>query len=119
MFLSGRTHTEAVSAHSSANLGVADVCQALATQAPELVCEAGFTPLPCGDPNCHTIGYLLRTPAGIVGLSKFVDLSSLQGFRANRVDYRIDDLLQCGCETEPLGQILKGIEVGPELPFRL
>ncbi len=78
-----------------------------------------FTPLPCGDPNCHTMSYLVRGKAGPMGLSRLIDLKSLQGFLANRLDYRLEDLAQCGCESEPLGAVLKELEIGPDQPFRI
>ena len=39
-----------------------------------------FTPLPCGDPNCATIGYLIRHGGRTYSISEFVDFSRLQGF---------------------------------------
>ena len=100
-------------------MGVSDAIRACVTQAPELLCEADFTPLPCGDPNCHTIAYVLRTPNGPVGLSRLIDVPKYAGFLQNRVDYRLEDLAKCGCETEPLGEILKSLELQPEHPFRI
>ena len=100
-------------------MGVSDAIRACVTQAPELLCEADFTPLPCGDPNCHTIAYVLRTPSGPVGLSRLIDVPKYAGFLQNRVDYRLEDLAKCGCETEPLGEVLKSLELRPEHPFRI
>ncbi|MBL9141283.1 MAG: radical SAM protein, partial [Phycisphaerae bacterium] len=100
-------------------LGVGDVIKACTEHAPELLCADDFTPLPCGDPNCHTIGYMLRTDDGPVGMSRLIDLPMLQGFLSNRVNYNLNDLARCGCETEPLGELLKALEIGPEKPFRI
>jgi hypothetical protein len=100
-------------------MGVSDAVRACVEQAPELLAEADFTPLPCGDPNCHTIGYILRTPAGPVGLSRLIDVPKYAGFLQNRVNYNIADLAKCGCETEPLGELLKALELRPEDPFRI
>lgn len=123
MFTSGRVHgieSALPIAHADPEpLSVGDVVLALADQAPELVSTQDFTPLPCGDPNCHTIGYLLRTPQGTTGLSKLIDLESMQGFLRDRVDYRLEDLAKCGCESEPLGEILKSLELSPDAPFRM
>ncbi|MFZ9913791.1 MAG: radical SAM protein [Phycisphaerales bacterium] len=127
-FTSGRIEVESSTlpiARSAARpLSVGDIVHALAAQAPEFVSAADFTPLPCGDPNCHTIGYVLRTANGTVPLSRLVSLDALQGFLANRVDYRLEDLMQCGCETEPLGEILRALEashgtLGADAPFRM
>jgi uncharacterized radical SAM superfamily Fe-S cluster-containing enzyme len=78
-----------------------------------------FTPLPCGDPNCATIGYLLRTPDGIRSVSDFLDFQSVQGFLRDRVRYSLEDLVKCGCENEPLGAILKNFEINERSAFRL
>ncbi len=114
-------------------ISVGELVHACVTQASGVLSEDDFTPLPCGDPNCHTIGYALRVGDDIRGISRFIDLSVLQGFLKNRIDYRIEDLATCGCETEPLGQVLKEVEsrVGvmgaadqrlrlkPDMPFRI
>ena len=100
-------------------MGVADAVRACVTQAPEFLCEADFTPLPCGDPNCHTIAYVLRTPGGPVGLSRLIDVPKYAGFLQNRVNYSLEDLAKCGCETEPLGALIKALELRPEHPFRI
>ena len=70
-----------------------------------------FTPLPCGDPNCATIGYLLKTDEGTRSISEFVDFKTLQGFLGDRIRYRLEDLARCGCESEPLGQLLHDLEM--------
>lgn len=100
-------------------ISVGDVILNLVEQSGGLLTIDDFTPLPCGDPNCHTISYLLRTPTGNIGMSKLIDLPSLQTFLANRVDYRVEDLMRCGCESEPLGEIIKQFEIKPESPFRI
>ena len=100
-------------------IGVADVVRACTAQAPELLSDADFTPLPCGDPNCHTIAYVLRTPGGPVGLSRLIDVPKYAGFLQDRVNYDLEDLARCGCETEPLGGLLTALELRPEHPFRI
>lgn len=101
------------------SLSVGDVVREVVRQSEGVIREADFTPLPCGDPNCHTIGYLLRTPSGTVGLGSLINLADVQGFLRNRVDYRLEDLEQCGCDSEPLGAIIKQAEISPDAPFRL
>jgi uncharacterized radical SAM superfamily Fe-S cluster-containing enzyme len=78
-----------------------------------------FTPLPCGDPNCAVIGYLFRLPTGIRSISEFVDFANLQGFLHDRLRYEPADLEKCGCESEPLGRLLKRLEVDEKHTFRL
>lgn len=100
-------------------ISVGDIVRAVTTQSEGILSQEDFTPLPCGDPNCHTIGYLLRTPRGAVGLSRLVSLPDLQGFLRNRIDYRLEDLAQCGCESEPLGELIRRLELSPDQPFRI
>ncbi|MCA9291193.1 MAG: radical SAM protein [Phycisphaerales bacterium] len=121
MFLSGRAPNVETTLPLAPPepITVGDVILDAVAQSDGLLTVDDFTPLPCGDPNCHTIGYLLRTTTGVHGLSRFVDLASLQGFLQDRVDYRLEDLAQCGCESEPLADLLKQFELGPDAPFRL
>ncbi|HMN41938.1 MAG TPA: hypothetical protein PKE29_13930 [Phycisphaerales bacterium] len=121
MFASGRVASVAGSLPLAPPepIGVGDVILGVVEQSKGVIDEADFTPLPCGDPNCHTIGYLLRTPSGVVGLSTLIDLESMQSFLSNRTDYRLEDLARCGCESEPLGEVIKGMELRPEDPFRI
>ncbi len=123
MFASGRVPAVETSlpmareAHEPISVG--DVIADLVGQSAGQLAFEDFTPLPCGDPNCHTMSYLIRTTAGPIGLSRLIDLESLQGFLSNRLDYRLEDLAQCGCESEPLGAVLKQLEIGPDQPFRI
>lgn len=100
-------------------ISVGDVILNFVQQSQGLMSLEDFTPLPCADPNCHTIGYLLRTDDGPVGISRLIDLPSMQGFLKNRINFNIEDLAKCGCETDPLGEILKQYEIGPDQPFRI
>lgn len=100
-------------------LNVADIIQAAVAQSEGRLSAADFTPLPCGDPNCHTVGYLLRQGDQLIGLSALVDLPAWQGFLKDRLNYNLADLERCGCESEPLGQLLKELEIGPQQVLRL
>jgi hypothetical protein len=62
---------------------------------------------------------VLRAPGGPVGLSRLVDVPRYAGFLQNRVNYSLEDLARCGCETEPLGDLIKALELRPEHPFRV
>ncbi len=121
MFTSGRIPARSATLPIAAPepISVGDVIVALAGQSHGLLSCEDFTPLPCGDPNCHTISYILRMPGGPTALGRVVGLNAVQGFLRDRVDYRLEDLARCGCESEPLGDILKKLEVGPEFPFRV
>ena len=114
MFASGR-----VPGHMASRLTAADIVISAIEASEGKLTAADFTPLPCGDPNCAIIGYLLRVGAEVQSISDFVDFTKLQGFLHDRVNYRIDDLAHCGCESDPLGQMLHGIEMQAPLGFRI
>jgi len=101
-------------------LNTADIILSAVEQAGGRLRFEDFTPLPCGDPNCATIGYLLRTPdGGTRSISEFIDFAQVQGFLRDKIRYRLEDLLQCGCENEPLGALLKEFELDERHTFRL
>ena len=134
MFTSGRSQVVRLSssqvsephASSSAgqekpeNLTTSDIILAAVEQSADRLRYEDFTPLPCGDPNCATIGYLLKTGDGQTrSVSEFIDFAKVQGFLRDKVRYRLEDLLQCGCESEPLGALLKEFELNETNTFRL
>lgn len=100
-------------------LNTANIILALMEQSSHQLTADDFTPLPCGDPNCAVIGYLLKTPVGFRSISEFINFSQIQGFLQDKVRYNIQDLVQCGCETEPLGELLKKLEMDETHTFRL
>jgi 7,8-dihydro-6-hydroxymethylpterin dimethyltransferase len=100
-------------------LNVADLIHAAVGQSGGCLKFEDFTPLPCGDPNCATIGYLLKIAGQVRSISDFVDFETVQGFLADRVRYSLEDLEHCGCESEPLGQLLKQFELDASHTFRL
>lgn len=80
---------------------------------------ADFTPLPCGDPNCATIGYLIRQGKQVWPVSDFLDFTELQGFLKDKIHYTLEDLARCGCDNEPLGELLKTLERTRSMAFRI
>ncbi|MDG2123110.1 MAG: radical SAM protein, partial [Verrucomicrobiales bacterium] len=114
MFYSGRAP-----ATNLPRLNTADIILSLVAQANGGLSFDDFTPLPCGDPNCATIGYLIKTPEGIRSVSHFVDFAQVQGFLRDKIRYNLDDLSRCGCESEPLGQLLHDFELDEHHTFRL
>jgi uncharacterized radical SAM superfamily Fe-S cluster-containing enzyme len=116
MFGSGRTYEGAPSMPS---LNTADIILGIVGQSQGVASFDDFTPLPCGDPNCATIGYLLKLGGEIRSISDFVDFGTLQGFLSDRVRYRLEDLIKCGCESEPLGELLHELELDERNTFRL
>lgn len=103
----------------SGRLNVADIILALIAQSGGVLTADDFTPLPCGDPNCAVIGYLFKTPEGVRSVREFIDFTAVQGFLKDRVRYDLGDLAQCGCESEPLGALLKQLELDERHTFRL
>ncbi|RYD26301.1 MAG: radical SAM protein, partial [Verrucomicrobiaceae bacterium] len=90
-------------------LNTADLILAAVGQSEGQLNFEDFTPLPCGDPNCATIGYLFRLPDGSLRpISQYLDFARLQGFLQDKIQYTLADLAQCGCENEPL-QILNTV----------
>ena len=100
-------------------LNTADIILAAVEQAAGRLRYEDFTPLPCGDPNCATIGYLLKANGRTYSVSEFIDFGKVQGFLRDKVRYSLEDLLQCGCESEPLGALLKEFELNETNTFRL
>jgi len=100
-------------------LNTADIILGAVEQSTGRLRFEDFTPLPCGDPNCATIGYLLRTPIGVRSISEFIDFASVQGFLRDKVRYELSDLIQCGCENTELGEILHRFEMKEKDAFRL
>jgi uncharacterized radical SAM superfamily Fe-S cluster-containing enzyme len=116
MFGSGRVGAPA---GDGRRLNVADIVLSAVGQSGGRLKHEDFTPLPCGDPNCATIGYLLKIGGEVRSISDFVDFATVQGFLADRVRYSIEDLEHCGCESEPLGALLKQFELDASHTFRL
>ncbi len=100
-------------------LNTADILLAAVAQSAAQLRFEDFTPLPCGDPNCATIGYLIRYGGRTYSISDFVDFSRLQGFLKDKVHYTLEDLVKCGCENEPLGELLKQMELKSSMAFRI
>ncbi|MBX7142851.1 MAG: radical SAM protein [Oligoflexia bacterium] len=117
LILSGRNPSSL--AQSANPINTADIILGLVEQAGGQLCFDDFTPLPCGDPNCATIGYLLRIQGELRSISSFVDFKRVQGFLSDRVRYSLEDLSKCGCESEPLGKLLHDFELDESNTFRL
>lgn len=100
-------------------LNTADIILAAVAQSSGKLRFEDFTPLPCGDPNCATIGYLLKVSGQVRSVSDFIDFKNVQGFLGTKVRYKLEDLMKCGCESEPLGELLKQFELDESHTFRL
>ncbi len=112
-------YAEPPAGSAAARLNVADVILGAVEQSAGKLRFEDFTPLPCGDPNCATIGYLLKVKGEVRSISDFVDFAQVQGFLRDKIRYQLSDLSQCGCENEPLGALLKQFELDETNTFRL
>ncbi len=122
MFWSGRTPANITPQKinpEAIRLNAADIIIGCVEQSAGTIKYEDFTPLPCGDPNCATIGYLLKTPIGVRSISDFIDFSTVQEFLQDKVRYELADLQQCGCENTALGEILHQFEMEEKNTFRL
>jgi uncharacterized radical SAM superfamily Fe-S cluster-containing enzyme len=104
---------------TSDRLNTADIILAAFGQSAGKLRFEDFTPLPCGDPNCATIGYLLKVGGLVRSVSDFIDFTQVQDFLGTKVRYKLEDLMKCGCESEPLGELLKQFELDESHTFRL
>ena len=100
-------------------LNTADILLAAVEQSRGTLRSSDFTPLPCGDPNCAVIGYLIRVNGGVRSISDFMDFTRVQSFLHDRLQYNLADLARCSCENQPLGQLLKGLELRESAAFRI
>lgn len=103
----------------SNRLNTADIILGAVAQSAGKLRFEDFTPLPCGDPNCATIGYLLKINGQVRSVSDFIDFTDVQGFLGTKVRYKLEDLMKCGCDSEPLGELLKQFELDESHTFRL
>ena len=122
MFGSGRNPESKVQSPRSKvaeRLNTAGVILAAVGQSEGKLRFEDFTPLPCGDPNCATIGYLLKLGGQVRSISDFIDFTQVQEFLGTKVRYKLEDLMKCGCESEPLGELLRQFELDESHTFRL
>jgi len=64
-----------------------DVVAALVEQTGGLFRAADFMPLPCAHPNCHTLGYVYRSPQGAVPMARFIDATNHLDILANGITF--------------------------------
>jgi uncharacterized radical SAM superfamily Fe-S cluster-containing enzyme len=122
MFESGRVPgfgARSLRTKAEERLNTADIILAAVGQADGKLRFDDFTPLPCGDPNCATIGYLLKIGGEVRSISDFIDFKNVQDFLGTKVRYKLEDLMKCGCESEPLGELLRQFELDESHTFRL
>jgi hypothetical protein len=65
-------------------LGVAEVTKLVAEQTDGTFSERDFGPIPCSDPNCFSMALALRTPMGLLPVSRFFPRYESWGDAPNR-----------------------------------
>jgi uncharacterized radical SAM superfamily Fe-S cluster-containing enzyme len=93
-------------------ISVADVVHSVARGG--LMDIKSWMPLPCSDPNCGTIGFLVRIDGDWRPVSSVVDMRNYTSLIANRMNFDTADTLgACGCDEFSLGDALGAIGVAP------
>jgi uncharacterized radical SAM superfamily Fe-S cluster-containing enzyme len=94
-------------------LNVADVIHSVARGG--LMDLGSWMPLPCSDPNCGTVGFLIRKDDEWLPVSKFVDLKQFAPLIANRMNFDVDDTLSaCGCDDYNLGEYMEALGISKD-----
>ena len=93
-----------------------DVVRLITEALPEQFQRKGFTNLPCSHPNCAIVAYYYRANDRLWAVcEEIVPEESLK----NRINFTLEDLKKCGCDTTELGQYVKSAELSPENSFRI
>ena len=102
-FLSGRNDKQKL---LEIPINVADIIHSVARGG--VMDLSSWMPLPCSDPNCGTIGFLVRINGVWQPVSKLLDLRTLAPNIANRIDFSMNDVLSvCGCDDYDLDAYAK------------
>jgi uncharacterized radical SAM superfamily Fe-S cluster-containing enzyme len=88
------------------------VCEAL----PEQFAHQAFTNLPCSHPNCAIVAYYYRMEGKVWPLT--TDLNPRESLRG-RINFNLEDLAACGCDTTELGAYIRKAEISPSQSFRI
>ena len=62
---------------------------------------------------------MLKANGRTYSISDFIDFAQVQGFLRDKVRYKLEDLMKCGCDSEPLGEMLRQFELNETNTFRL
>ncbi len=101
-FISGRNKEEKF---LETPINVADIIHSVARGG--VMDIHSWMPLPCSDPNCGTVGFLVRKEGVWLPVSTFVDMNQFSPFILNRMNFDTDDsLASCGCDNVSLEEQL-------------
>jgi uncharacterized radical SAM superfamily Fe-S cluster-containing enzyme len=113
MFLSGRNQGNS----SEEPITAGDVVMELIDQSNGVLISDDFTPLPCGDPNCQIVSGLARIAGELVPVVRHIDRANIDQVLRNKISFDIEDLKKCGCEDQPIAEILMNQVLLPEYGF--
>ena len=106
-FISGRNND---SKRLEIPINVADIIHSVAKGG--VLDLNSWMPLPCSDPNCGTVGFLVRSNGVWQPVSRFIDMSKFSPLIANRMNFDVDDTLSsCGCDDYNLGEYLEQLGI--------
>jgi uncharacterized radical SAM superfamily Fe-S cluster-containing enzyme len=107
-FISGRNDKSKI---LEIPINVADIIHSVALG--KIMDRSSWMPLPCSDPNCGTVGFLVRKDGVWYPVSQFVDMTQFAPFVANRMNFDIDNIMpsDCGCDNVSLEAELAKIGV--------
>ena len=114
MFGSGR-----LPAPDTRRLNTADLLLAAVNQSGGQLKFEDFTPPALRGSQLRHSRVSARLDGRIHSVSEFLDFGHLQGISQDKVHYTLEDLARCGCETEPLGALLKTLELRSSIAFRI
>ncbi len=86
-------------------INVADIAHSLIENSKGILTPEDLPPLPCGSPNCATIGYLLKTAKGPESLRKYIDYGQASDKIKDRLNFNLDDLSKCSCSPTEIDSL--------------
>ncbi len=102
-FMSGRNEPQK---RLEVPINVADVIHSIARGG--ILNLGSWIPLPCSDPNCGMVGFLVRIGGRWQPISNILDVNVFTPLIVNRVNFDTDDSLSsCGCDTFSLRDYLE------------
>lgn len=119
-FFSGRQREQYDPRALPEAITMADVALGLNVQSKGQIRLEDMTSLPCGDPNCAMIGWVFRMNGKYYSPAEYgIDIADLHAKIPDRINYRLEDLVKCGCEGTALGELMKKLEVQETNAFRI
>jgi uncharacterized radical SAM superfamily Fe-S cluster-containing enzyme len=91
-------------------INVADIIHSVAVGT--VMDRGSWMSLPCSDPNCGTVGFLVRKDGVWQPVSHFINMAQFSPFLANKMNFDTDaSLASCGCDNYNLGEYLETLGI--------